>query len=87
MYIDEENINMLEGVIKECDMQNNERFENDGLFIDFGGFSRLDVLQKWKFYSYAEYESMIDKKETERLFNLLNYKNDNPLKYYEYITQ
>lgn len=86
-YIDEENINMLEGTITECDLKANEHFENDGLFIDFGGLSRLDALQNWKFYSYEEYEKMIDKKETERLFNLLNYKNDNPLKYYEYITQ
>lgn len=86
-YIDEENINMLEGTITECDLNAHDHFENDGLFIDFGGHSRLDALQNWKFYSYEEYEKMIDKKETERLFNLLNYKNDNPLKYYEYITQ
>ncbi len=76
---------MLEGVINECSMQTNEHFENDGLFVDFGGLSRLDVFQYWKFYSYDEYEKMIDKKETERLFYLLNYKNDNPVKYYEFI--
>ncbi|MCF0118055.1 MAG: helix-turn-helix transcriptional regulator [Bacilli bacterium] len=86
-YIDEENINMLEGTITECDLNINEHFENDGLFVDFGGLSRFDALQNWKFYSYEEYEKMIDKKETERLFNLLNYKNDNPLKYYEYISE
>lgn len=86
-YVDKENINMLEGVINECSMQTNEHFENDGLFVDFGGLSRLDVFQYWKFYSYDEYEKMIDKKETERLFYLLNYKNDNPIKYYEFITK
>ena len=41
-----------------------------------------DPLTEWKVYSYKDYLSFIDKRRIEHLKDLVNLKDDDPLKYY-----
>lgn len=45
-----------------------------------------DPLTDWKVYSYKDYLSFIDKRRTEHLYDLVNLKEGNPLKYYNNLT-
>lgn len=49
----------------------------------FGGNGLVGSLQNWKMYSYEQYQSFIDKRKTDYYLALANFKEDEPLKYYE----
>lgn len=50
---------------------------------EFGDKNLVGSLQYWKIYSYEQYLSFVDTKKTEYYKAVVNFKNDNPSKYYE----
>lgn len=50
---------------------------------DMGGKGLVGSLQYWKMYSYEQYQSFIDKRTTDYYKALVNFKEDDPSKYYE----
>ena len=77
--MDYEIFNKIEGKIVEID----ESIYNKYLFSDFGGQKFIPILESWKLYSYNDYLVFINKDETERLKDIVNLKDSEPLKYYE----
>lgn len=74
---------LLEGRVVEIPMKTNNKLENYGLFMNFGGYSELDVIKNWKLYSLSKYQSMIDIDRTEYLKALVYYKDSEPKKYFD----
>ncbi len=80
---DEEDFEKIEGEVKSYTPKLNEDITNYGLFRNAGGNEEISALKYWKCYSYKEYQSLIDHDRTQFLKDLVNYKDSNPLKYYE----
>lgn len=54
---------------------------NDGVMPYAGNFTGL--LSPWKMYSYEEYSLLLDAKKTEYYKALVNFKNNDPLSYFD----
>lgn len=80
---DEEDFEKIEGEVKSYTPKLNEDITKYGLFMNAGGNEEISALKYWKCYSYKEYQSFIDYNRTQFLRDLVNYKESNPLKYYE----
>ena len=80
---EEDTFEFLEGKVVEVPMKINDKLENNGLFINFGGYQQLDAIRNWKLYSLSEYKSMTDVSRTKYLKALVNYKYSNPSRYFE----
>lgn len=80
---DEEDFEKIEGEVKSYTPKINEDITNYGLFMNAGGQEEMSALKYWKCRSYKEYQSLIDHDRTQFLRDLVNYKDTNPLKYYE----
>ena len=51
-------------------------------YYNFAGLPLSPILDYWKAYSYEQYLELIDFNETERLSDIVNLKDSNPLKFY-----
>ena len=56
-------------------------------FSNFAGQTYIPLLQNWKLYSYEQYLEFIDHKETERLNDIVNLRDKNPLEYYKKLVE
>lgn len=72
----------LEGKITEVPTKMNEKMENIGLFTDYAGYQQFDAVTNWKLYSFEKYQSMVDNNRTKYLKALVDYKDLNPLRYF-----
>lgn len=52
------------------------------IFRTFLGQTYIPILKNWKMYSFDQYLEFVDKVETERLNDIVNLRDKNPLKYY-----
>lgn len=81
--LEEEDLDRLEGKkavpIKEISLDDDTR----PYMQDMGGKGLVGSLQYWKMYSYEQYQSFIDKRTTDYYKALVNFKEDDPSKYYE----
>lgn len=75
---DEELFNYIEG--KKVEL--NEEIYQKYNFSNFGGQIFIPILYKWKIFSYQDYLALVDKNETNRLKDIVNLKDSNPLKYF-----
>ena len=82
-YLDEEDFKYLEG---------NPIGQREGISLDMDtrpymkdarNKNLVGSLSKWKIYTYGQYMSFVDKRKTAYLKALVNYKDNNPIKYYE----
>lgn len=55
---------------------------DDNRFSDGFGHTFIPVLRNWKKYSYNQYLEFVDHNETERLNDIVNLRDNNPLEYY-----
>lgn len=78
---DREAFNHIEGKIVE--IKEFENIQNDHRWYHPAGDSRNFVLRDWKLYTYQDYLKSIDINKTNRLKDIVNLRNDNPLKYYK----
>ena len=78
-YWDDETLDKVEGKIVEVDNTIQYKYN----FINVAGYESIPILENWKRFSYEQYLSFVDKDETDRLKDLVNLKDLNPLKYYE----
>ena len=76
---DDERFKCMEGKIIEI----NEEIYNKYRFSNFGGQKFIPMISDWKLYSYQDYLAFINHDETNRLRDIVNIKDSNPLKYYE----
>ena len=72
--------NKIEGDIVEID--NNDVYQKNQ-FFDYGGNTFIPILNNWKLYTYDDYLKFVDIDTTSHLRDIVNLKNNNPLKYYE----
>lgn len=56
---------------------------NKYLFHNFAGQRFVPILQNWKLYTYEQYLEFIDHNATERLRDIVNLRDSNPLEYYK----
>ncbi len=81
--LEKEDLDRLEGEktkpIKEISLNDDTR----PYMQDMGGKGLVGSLQYWKMYSYEQYLSFIDKRTTDYYKALVNFKEDEPSKYYE----
>lgn len=75
---DEEMFNCIEGRKVEL----NEEIYQKYNFSNFGGQTFVPILNNWKLFSYQDYLAFIDKDETNKLKDIVNLKDSNPLKYF-----
>lgn len=81
-YLNEEDIDYLEGeVIYEKETISLDSKENP--YLVYSDVNSVGSLLYWKKYSYEEYKSFIDLRRTEFYKALVNFKEEEPLKYYE----
>jgi len=76
---DEEKFKCIEGKIIEV----NEEVYNKYSFSNFEGQKFIPMISNWKIYSYKDYLAFINHDETNRLRDIVNIKDSDPLKYYE----
>lgn len=60
----------------------NEEIYQKYNFSNFGGQTFVPILNNWKLFSYQDYLAFIDKDETNKLKDIVNLKDSNPLKYF-----
>ena len=77
---DREAFNHIDGKIIE--IKEFENIQNDHRWFSFDGNSRNYVLNNWKLYTYQDYLRAIDVNKTNRLKDIVNLRNDNPLECY-----
>lgn len=75
---DEEMFNCIEGKKVELNEEIHQKYN----FSNFGGQTFVPILNNWKLYSYQDYLVFIDKDETDKLRDIVNLKDSNPLKYF-----
>ena len=56
---------------------------NKYLFHNVAGQRFVPILQNWKLYTYEQYVEFIDHNATERLRDIVNLRDSNPLEYYK----
>ena len=56
-------------------------------FSNFADQTYIPLLQNWKLYSYEQYLEFIDHKETERLNDIVNLRDKNPLEYFKKLVE
>ena len=56
---------------------------NKYLFHNVAGQRFVPILQNWKLYTYEQYVEFIDHNTTERLRDIVNLRDSNPLEYYK----
>lgn len=61
----------------------NESIYNKYLFHNFSGQRFVPILKNWKLYSYEQYLEFINHVETDRLKDIVNLRDSNPLEYYK----
>lgn len=76
---EDEMFKCIEGKIIELD----ERIYSKYSFMNFVSQTINPMISNWKLYSYHDYLSFINNDETNRLRDIVNLKDSNPLKYYE----
>ena len=74
---------LLEGRVVEAPLQQNDKLENIGLFMDVGGHDQFDAITNWKLYSYKQYRGMVDTNKTKYLKALVCYRESDPIKYFD----
>ena len=55
------------------------------MYISSDAFRNICIIEKWKTLSLEEYLSLVDEEKTEFLKALVNDKETDPLKYFEYM--
>ena len=81
-YLDEEDMDYLEGeLIFEKETISLDSKENP--YLVYSDEYLVNSLLHWKEYTYEKYESFVDGRRTEFYKALVNFKEDEPLKYYE----
>lgn len=78
-FLDDVALDKIEGKIVEVDNTIQYRYS----FINAAGYESVPVLENWKSFSYEQYLSFVDEDETDRLKDIVNLKDSNPLKYYK----
>lgn len=68
-------------------VQIDTRIHEKHRFSNFAGQTYIPLLQKWKSYSYEQYLEFIDHKETERLNDIVNLRDKNPLEYFKKLVE
>ncbi len=76
---DEDFLNYFEGDIKKI----NEISQVQCLMDEKKLYDLDEILNWWKICSYQEYLIFVDKERTQYYKDIVNLKNDNPIKYYE----
>ena len=80
---DLEMFNKIDGKYQEVNDSIYDKYQ----FSNFAGQKFCPVLENWKMFSYVEYSNFIDVNETNKLKDIVNIKNNNPIKYYENLVQ
>jgi transcriptional regulator with XRE-family HTH domain len=78
---DREELNHIDG--KVIEIKEFENIQNDYRWYHPAGDSRNFMLKNWKLYTYQDYLKVVDIKKTNRLKDIVNLRNDNPLLYYK----
>lgn len=76
---DEEMVDCIEGKKVELNDEIYQKYS----FLNFGGQKSVPILVKRKLFSYQDYLAFINKDETDRLRDVVNLKNSNPLRYFD----
>ena len=82
---DREVFDHISGEIKE--IKNYENIQDDYRWYHLAGDPKNYVLREWKLYSFQDYLKIIDKNKTERLKDIVNLRNDDPLLYYKHLKE
>ncbi len=80
--IEKEDLERLEGEISDAREEISLNDDTRPYMQAMDGNGLVGSLQYWKMYSYGEYKSFIDERKTEYYRALVNFKEDEPLKYY-----
>ena len=56
-------------------------------FNNFYGQTYIPILKNWKLYSFEQYLEFINHNETDRLNDIVNLRDKNPLKYYNNLVE
>lgn len=78
---DKEQFDFIEGKAVEIDETIYKKYN----FSNVGGQTYVPILKGWKLYSYDQYLEFIDHNTTNYLRDIVNLKDNNPLKYFENI--
>ena len=81
--IEKEDIDRLEDEISDAREEISLNDDTRPYMQVMDGNGLVGSLQYWKMYSYEEYKSFIDERKTEYYRALVNFKEIEPLKYYE----
>ncbi len=81
--VEKEDLERLEGKISDAREEISLNDDTRPYMQVMGADGLVGSLQYWKMYSYEEYKSFIDERKTEYYRALVNFKEDEPLKYYE----
>lgn len=76
---DEEMVDCIEGKKVELNDEIYQKYS----FSNFGGQKSVPILVNRKLFSYQDYLTFINKDETDRLRDIVNLKNSNPLRYFD----
>ncbi len=81
--IEKEDLERLEGEISDAREEISLNDDTRPYMQVMGADGLVGSLQYWKMYSYEEYKSFVDERKTQYYKALVNFKEDEPLKYYE----
>ncbi len=81
--VEKEDLGRLEGKISDAREEISLNDDTRPYMQVMGADGLVGSLQYWKMYSYEEYKSFVDERKTEYYRSLVNFKEDEPLKYYE----